>query len=59
VLLLLTFQKVIELARTARDKRAISLKMPVKEMIVVTQNEVMLDTNYYYQRYIAYHYTMP
>ncbi|KAG5179720.1 Isoleucyl-tRNA synthetase [Tribonema minus] len=34
---------VIELARTARDKRNISLKMPVKEMIVVTKDQAVLS----------------
>eukprot|EP00611_Tribonema_gayanum_P029034 TRINITY_DN765_c3_g1_i2.p1 TRINITY_DN765_c3_g1~~TRINITY_DN765_c3_g1_i2.p1 ORF type:complete len:617 (+),score=242.77 TRINITY_DN765_c3_g1_i2:415-2265(+) len=36
-------QTVIELARTARDKRNISLKMPVKEMIVVTKDQAVLS----------------
>lgn len=31
---------VIELARLGRDRRNIAVKMPIKEMIVVTKDEV-------------------
>ncbi|KAK5133612.1 hypothetical protein LTR08_007560 [Meristemomyces frigidus] len=46
-------QKVIELGRLARDRRTISLKTPLKELVVLHQDQEFLDDVQTLERYVT------